>query len=1033
MHLLRVLPCLLMAWTVTVLAQQGLLPASDPFLRVRHLPGISDRALYTAVQDADGRVWFASWAGLLVTNGVDVTHYRHDSEDPSTIAGRSITHLSIEGDSLMWLATENGPCAFLLGERRAVRIAGPVGDVWPRCNQVFTGEDHRRWFATNEGLFSLKDLDSSPDPHGPATWGDVRAVHPWPGDPERLLVVAADAVYTYTPGTGEWLPLPHPVPGTPYSAGHSIVHDGSLWLSHWGLGVVRYDLLNGGGGPITYVRPDGYPASFTAHFCARDTHSLWVSTLDAGMMVLDTRESRFFARHPLEGSAREQLGMAVRVPLALRDGTTLLCTDLGAYQLSRPRHRSVFHGFPDDGVVEVSPIWVSALVEDDRDGGLYVGTYDGPGLLRMDRNGTWRMIDLPREPTGRSPRIDRLLMTREGTLWIAGRHGVYRMERTSRAIVRVNVLDGFRVRALFEDSDGLIWAGSTDAGVLRLDAGGRLIAHHRRAPDDPGSLISDLDIRGLAEDTLGRIWVGTLRGLSVLDPATGSCFNFGHDPLGRNGFTEPRIRGIVRDSRGGMWLSCAMAGVRSVAVDADGGFAQHLPGLGGASALEATQDLVIDTQDRIWAVDFGIGMLDTRSGETRRFTQHDGIATLQSLDAALLVTRDGRLMIGVEGEPGIQVFDTRELLAPGAPPPIEWTHILGANGPLTLEASSTGGQGIRLPWAEQPLRIGFAAIDMSFPMDHRYHYRVPELDTAWSDLGVERSLIFAALPPGAHTLQVRSSLNGRMMGNVRSLAITIQAPWYRTPLFQITATLLLLLAAVLLVRARIGTIRRKAAIQRRLAEVEMQALRAQMNPHFLFNSLNSIKYYALTKDPRSTAAYLGTFAQLIRTILRNSRSPLVPLRDELEALRLYVEIEALRLEDKFGWRFDVDPALDPDAIMVPPMLLQPYVENAIWHGLMNKEGHGELRVTVTGEGEHVRCEIEDDGIGRAKAEELKQGQGARERSFGMRITAERMELAAKALGLGVTARVEDLRHADGAAAGTRITVHIPITLETGTP
>ena len=266
--------------------------------------------------------------------------------------------------------------------------------------------------------------------------------------------------------------------------------------------------------------------------------------------------------------------------------------------------------------------------------------------------------------------------------------------------------------------------------------------------------------------------------------------------------------------------------------------------------------------------------------------------------------------------------------------------------------------------------------------------------------------------------------------NVKRITFIITPPWYRTVLAQIMAVLLVILAVFILFRIRLRSVRkeerRKAAFQKQLAEVEMHALRAQMNPHFLFNSLNSIKYYAMTKTPRETADYLGTFAMLIRRILQNSREDLVPLKDELEALRLYIEIESLRLEDKFDHRIHVAEDIDPEQLRLPPMLVQPYVENAIWHGLMNKEERGTLTVDISMVSEELRIMIEDDGVGRAKAEEIKNKTAHRERSFGMRITAERMELAAQTLGLGLRSTVEDLVDASGSPCGTRVVLFIPL-------
>ena len=155
---------------------------------------------------------------------------------------------------------------------------------------------------------------------------------------------------------------------------------------------------------------------------------------------------------------------------------------------------------------------------------------------------------------------------------------------------------------------------------------------------------------------------------------------------------------------------------------------------------------------------------------------------------------------------------------------------------------------------------------------------------------------------------------------------------------------------------------------RELAQLEMSALRAQMNPHFLFNSLNSIKNFALTKGPKETASYLTKFSHLIRLILQNSKSPLVNLKDELEALKLYIEIESLRFAQKFKFKFQVDEGLLISSIQIPPLILQPFVENSIWHGLMHKkEGEGHLIISVKDQGNSIQCTIEDNGIGREMA------------------------------------------------------------------
>ncbi|MEO8772446.1 MAG: histidine kinase, partial [Ferruginibacter sp.] len=139
----------------------------------------------------------------------------------------------------------------------------------------------------------------------------------------------------------------------------------------------------------------------------------------------------------------------------------------------------------------------------------------------------------------------------------------------------------------------------------------------------------------------------------------------------------------------------------------------------------------------------------------------------------------------------------------------------------------------------------------------------------------------------------------------------------------------------------------ETAFEQKIAETEMTALRAQMNPHFIFNCLNSIKLYTLENDSQTASEYLTIFSQLIRLVLENSRSEKVTLQKELETLRLYIELEAMRFKDKVKYQININPEIDQQYIDIPPLLLQPYVENAIWHGLMHKKEGGNICIDVT--------------------------------------------------------------------------------------
>lgn len=240
------------------------------------------------------------------------------------------------------------------------------------------------------------------------------------------------------------------------------------------------------------------------------------------------------------------------------------------------------------------------------------------------------------------------------------------------------------------------------------------------------------------------------------------------------------------------------------------------------------------------------------------------------------------------------------------------------------------------------------------------------------------------------------------------------------------------LCANKIVRARAEEEKREAQMilmstQQKMTEVEMQALRAQMNPHFIFNCLNSINRYIVKSDQTTASLYLTKFAKLIRLILDNSNSKNVMLANELEALKLYIEMEALRFDKKFTYEIKVENKLGTDTVEVPPLIIQPYVENAIWHGLLHKESGGHLSIKVCMCSESMlECIIEDNGVGRDKAKELKSKSATSRKSLGMQLTENRLSLLNKHAQLSASVEIIDLQNGGNEAAGTKVILKIPV-------
>jgi LytS/YehU family sensor histidine kinase len=214
----------------------------------------------------------------------------------------------------------------------------------------------------------------------------------------------------------------------------------------------------------------------------------------------------------------------------------------------------------------------------------------------------------------------------------------------------------------------------------------------------------------------------------------------------------------------------------------------------------------------------------------------------------------------------------------------------------------------------------------------------------------------------------------------------------------------------------------RSEAQQRLARSEMRALRSQMNPHFIFNAINSIQHYVLTNEKELANKYLVKFSRLMRNILELSKEELISLKDELETARLYLEIESLRFNNAFEFNIDSDPSLDVGAIRMPPLLIQPFIENAIWHGLLLKEGPKRLNIIIRGSGGNVEIVVDDNGIGREMAGKF-QNEELRRKSFGFEITKERLEQLQLANGVTIDFEVED-KMENGSPAGTQVRIKI---------
>ncbi|MFK7970687.1 MAG: histidine kinase, partial [Bacteroidia bacterium] len=326
----------------------------------------------------------------------------------------------------------------------------------------------------------------------------------------------------------------------------------------------------------------------------------------------------------------------------------------------------------------------------------------------------------------------------------------------------------------------------------------------------------------------------------------------------------------------------------------------------------------------------------------------------------------------------------------------------------------------------------FSSIAFTAGDKNTFRYRLLNFDDNWTTASERKFANYTNVPPGEYKFQLQVANNeGIWNEKPCSLSVHIARPWWNTAWFWLLSAIGIagLVYSIYMYRTR--QIRKEERLrlhyEQRLSDMEMSALRAQMNPHFIFNAMNSIEYFIINNEQEKAIDYLNRFSRLIRLILQNSKSTIVPLKDDLEALKLYLEIENMRFDELFEYEIKIEKNLDTALIKVPPMLMQPYVENAIWHGLLQKKRKdGKIGLTIRKDKGSLICLIEDNGIGRAAAEQLKSKSGTRKKSFGMKITSDRLEALNKITGTNASVHIYDLQNKEHEPAGTRVELIIPV-------
>ena len=944
--------------------------------------GLGANNVNSILQDKSGNIWVGTWedGGVTCYDGKSFINYTV----ADGLANNHVGSILEEKNGNLWFGNANGKISLLDSKKKVpgerphfmnYTIAEGLSDVY----NITEDKNGNLWFGTGEGAFRLSsDKKSNPDkenftrittrqglPNNNLT--DIlqdKSGNTWfCSDDGAVSLLERDLKFlTSLTINGDLL----------YSGVSSVLEDeaGNIWIGTLGEGALR--LSRDGKSLSSYTASQGLPNNTVLDIFEDKRGNFWFACAGGAISRLD------------------------------RDGKSLT-------------NYTTAQGLPGN--------WVLNIFED-KGGNFWFGTTFGGGVCRLSFN-----------------------------------------DNSIRRYTTAQGLPDNDVECIFEDKMGNLWFG-THGGLCRLEHDAKSFTNYTTEQ----GLASD-DVRSILQDNSGNLWIGTWEGegeggVSRYDGKSFTSFTT------TQGLSSNKVKDVVMDNKGMIWLGTEKGFTifKGFVQDAEGTLNHS-----GQSNLQPSNELSNSELER---------------NNFKPVFEIYNIKTgypIEEITSNLLVTREGIAWAGTGSHEKTVRFDYGSINKNPNPPDV-FIHGIKINNeviswydlshdeektdsfttaPNVIEEVTQFGKlldedqrqvmrkkfsaikfdsiarfypvpvNLVLPYEHNNITFDFIAIEPARPGFVRYQYMMEGYEKDWSPVSDKTNATYGNIHEGSYTFKLKAQSPDGVWSRPLTYTFKVLPPWWRTWWFIITAVGCLVTLFYLVIRWRLQQKFRRqlersekekqfAELQHKTAELEMQALRAQMSPHFIFNSLNSINMFILENNKLEASEHLSKFSRLVRMILQHSQEAFIPLEKELEALRLYLELESLRFEQRFEYKISVHNEVDTTMVKVPPLIIQPYVENAIWHGLMHKKEKGHLDIELYLKENLLICKITDDGIGRKRAAELKSKSSLTYKSMGMRITADRIALLQQQEQNNAFISVNDLLFPDGRPAGTEVLIKIPL-------
>lgn len=1030
--------------------------------------GFSGNNITCIYKDKRGFLWVGTTKGLNKYDGRDVKVYTHNRNNPHSISNNYIQSIVEDSSGNIWLGTKNGICKFNPFNNESENFFHhpnhPFSLNSDQDNHLYKDSKGKIWIGNTAGLSYFDKLSghfiNSKLSVNPSQ--NLQVVKMFEDRQGHFWVGTTTGLFCYDRGKHTTIAISFDAKSKDKQPAITSIfqdHAGRIWVGTWGNGFCLFNRKTGKLDEFKWEHNHALPGTTNIVLSVGETsgthgnHYLWVGTA-GGLLKIKIADDIATGDYKILGKV---ITSSLRKPPFVNNNNVTTHTIKGSLMncIYNDNDQVLWigsnHGLnqylKENQLFKRLPIIkgsVMSIRKDNYQGKsqFLIASWYGNGLTILDDR--LRVVKTFKEFPPKAKNLDNgqisdVLRTKDGLLWVATFHGLYCYDENTGRIdsylhneKNLNSLASNKIIALGEDNEGNLWISNYKSGIDRLNEKTKQFTHFEHKKGDLSS-ISDNLVWSIYKAPNGEMEFCTNSGLSIFDSKTGKFTNYTEKKQNKNTLYGGEVSSVLTDRDGNLWIA-TNEGLNEFNVKTKKfKLYDSEEGLKNESVIGMAQD----DQNRIWLVsDNSIAVFNPLDESFINYDDQNGLS-LAHLSGTIISDGKGGFLLG--GKNALIHFNPSDFKPLTTNIPVYITHLEIGGIQKVFNHPFEDKDPIKIDYPENSFSCSFTAPEFNYGNEVRYSYRLDGVDKDWKNSGKRNFVDYASLKPGKYLFHIKAS-SGKGSWNRKEtlLSLIVYPPFWQTWWFRLITLFIVIVILYFVFTLRINAIRKKEKVKtetnKQMAEMRLKVLRNRMNPHFMFNALNSIQECILTKKTDSAYRYLSKFSRLVRMILEHSDYSFITLSKEIEIVDLYLQLESLRFEQSFNYQIDTNN-LEIDFITIPPMMIQPFVENAIWHGLLNKEGEKKLIIQFQANEDTIIVTIKDNGIGRDKARTKKINTIHNQQSLGMQIIAEQLHHFDTSQKQRVGFKVEDLFEENQVvgqpklSAGTKVILTLPIIKE----